>query len=213
MIGYLFLAAGIILFLLAVAVIVRTLLFTVKLSDKREYESFDIDTDKAVNDLAEMIKCKTVSSVNKADEEEAEFDKFKALLPKLFPNIHREAAFEAVGERGLLYHLKGKSSDAPTVLMAHFDVVSVDEINWEKPPFDAVLEDGVLWGRGTLDTKATLNGAMQALEKLIAEGFVPKNDIYLAFAGDEEVNGSGAPMIVDVFEKRGITPGIVVDEG
>ena len=213
MIGYIFLAVGVALLLLAMVVIVRTLLFTVKQTDSREYESFDIETDKAVNDLAEMIKCKTVSSVNKSEEDEAEFDKFKELLPKLFPNIHRECALETVGNRGLLYHLKGKSSDSPTVLMAHFDVVSVDEANWEKPPFDAVLEDGVLWGRGALDTKATLNGAMQALEKLLNEGFVPKNDIYLAFAGDEEVNGSGAPMIVDIFEKRGITPGVVVDEG
>ena len=54
---------------------------------------------------------------------------------------------------------------------------------------------------------------MQALEALIAEGFIPDNDIYLAFAGDEEVNGTGASMIVDLFEKNGIKPGLVLDEG
>ncbi|MBR2474451.1 MAG: M20/M25/M40 family metallo-hydrolase [Clostridia bacterium] len=201
------------LFVLIATVIVRTLTFKVIPTEKKEYQSFEIDRDKAVNDLAEMVKCRTVSSVNKNEEDEAEFDRFKALLPTLFPKIHSACTLEKVGDRGLLYCLKGKSSVSPTVLMAHFDVVSVDEADWDKPPFDAVLENGVLWGRGTLDTKATLNGAMQALEKLIGEGFVPENDLYLAFAGDEEINGHGAPMIVDLFEKRGITPGIVVDEG
>ena len=202
-----------VLFVLIAVVIVRTLIFKVIPVEKKEYRAYEIDTNKAVSDLAEMVKCKTVSSVNKADEDEAEFDKFKALLPKLFPKIHSACTLENVGDRGLLYCLKGKSSASPTVLMAHFDVVSVDETNWTNPPFDAVLEDGVLWGRGTLDTKATLNGAMQALEKLIGEGFVPENDLYLAFAGDEEINGHGAADIVKLFEERGITPGMVLDEG
>ena len=193
--------------------VIRTLAFKPIETESKEYCSFNVDKDKAINDLAEMIKCKTVSSVNKEEEDEAEFDKFKALLPKLFPAIHNRCELEYVGNRGLLYRYKGKNSDSPSVLMAHFDVVSVDEANWQKPPFDAVIENGVLWGRGTLDTKATLNGAMQALEQMINEGFVPEQDIYLAFAGDEEVNGKGAPMIVDLFEQRGITPGIVVDEG
>ena len=210
---YILIVAIALLLLLVAVVLIRTLTFKVKPTEKKEYEEYDIDRDKAVNDLAEMIRCKTVSSVNKVEEDEEEFDRFKALLPRLFPSIHSACTLEKVGDRGLLYCLRGKKQESPTVLMAHFDVVSVEEANWVKPPFDAVLENGVLWGRGSLDTKATLNGAMQALEKLISEGFVPENDLYLAFAGDEEINGHGAPMIVDLFEKRGITPGIVVDEG
>jgi carboxypeptidase PM20D1 len=66
-------------------------------------------------------------------------------------------------------------------MMAHYDVVPVNESGWEKEPFSAELIDGIVWGRGTLDTKATMNGILSAAEALINEGFVPENDIYFAF--------------------------------
>ena len=58
--------------------------------------------------------------------------------------------------------------------MAHYDVVDVDEAGWKKPPFEGVLEDGVLWGRGALDTKVTFNGVLTAADKLIGEGYTPR---------------------------------------
>ena len=210
---YFILGIGAIIFVLAMIVIIRTLLFVPKETVNFSSESVDVNIDKAVNDLSQLVQCKTISDRNKDNENEAEFDKFKALLPKLFPTVHEKCSFEAVGDRGLLYKLNGRSSNAPTVLMSHFDVVSVNENGWDKDPFGGEIENGVLWGRGTLDTKATLNGAMQALEALLLEGFVPENDIYLAFSGNEEINGYGSPMIVDLFEKRGITPALVLDEG
>ena len=37
--------------------------------------------------------------------------------------------------------------------------------------------------------------------------------MYFAFSGQEEINGSSAVEIVEEFEKRGIRPAMVVDEG
>jgi carboxypeptidase PM20D1 len=54
---------------------------------------------------------------------------------------------------------------------------------------------------------------LSAANTLIESGFVPKQDVYFAFSGGEEVNGAGASHIVDHFEKQGITPALVLDEG
>ena len=141
------------------------------------------------------------------------FQKLIDKLPTLYPAVFRVCSFERLADRALLFKWEGRAHDEPTVLMAHYDVVPVNEEQWDKPPFDAVIEDGVMWGRGTLDTKATFNGVLSAADHLIEEGFTPAQDIYFAFSGGEEVNGLGAVNIVDYFEQNGITPALVLDEG
>ena len=194
-------------------ILIRALMFKPRAAENKSSYPVFVNGEKAVHDLAEMIKCKTVSNRDASLDDQAEFDKFEALLPQLFPAVYSKCSFEKVGTRGLLLRWKGKSPDAPSVFMSHYDVVSVEEKDWEKPAFDGVVDNGVLWGRGTIDTKGTLNGILQAAESLINEGFVPKNDIYFAFGGNEEVNGDGSYGIVQLFKERGITPGLVIDEG
>jgi len=172
-----------------------------------------VDEKKAVDDLAEMIRCKTVSYYDDEKIDKAEFKKFRALLKKLYPTVFRKAEYEEIGPSGLLFTLKGKSTEHPSVFMAHYDVVPVNEEGWSKPAFEGIIEDGVLWGRGTLDTKCTLLGVLEAAEQLLQQGFVPEHDMYFAFAGDEEVAGKSQPVIVETLRTRGVKPAIVVDEG
>lgn len=202
------------IFVIFIAVVlIRTLMFKPeKLENKSTYPVF-VNGEKATHDLGEMIKCKTISHRDPSLDDQEEFDKFEQLLPQLFPKVYEKCSFEKVGTRGLLLRWKGKSQDAPSVFMSHYDVVSVEENDWEKPAFEGIVDNGVLWGRGTLDTKGTLNGILQAAEALIGEGFIPQNDIYFAFGGNEEVNGDGSYGIVQLFKERGITPGLVLDEG
>jgi carboxypeptidase PM20D1 len=171
------------------------------------------DKERAAAHLAAMVRCKTVSSRQAELTDGAEFEKFRGLLKELYPCVHEASGQLRVGPSGILYRIKGKSDKKPSVFMAHYDVVPADGQAWEKPPFAGALEDGVLWGRGTLDTKITLMSAMEAAENLLAQGFEPENDVYLAFSGDEEIAGPSAPAMVDWFEKRGIAPALVLDEG
>lgn len=205
--------ALIVLALFLIFIISRTLCFNPKEGIKTIEQEESFNGEKAVESLCELVRCKTVSYRDKKLEDNSEFQKLISKLPFLYPNVFEKCSFEELEDRALLFKWEGKNHNEPTVLMAHYDVVPVNEEDWEKPAFDAVIEDGVIWGRGTLDTKATFNGILFAANHLIEQGFVPENDIYFAFSGGEEINGKGAVNIVDWFENNGIVPALVVDEG
>ncbi len=194
-------------------VLIRTAMF----KPKAEVEVFEneetFDTDKSIENLRTLVRFKTVSYRDSEKEKNEEFEGLINALPTLYPNVFEKCEFHKLADRALLFRWSGKEEGKPTVLMAHYDVVPVNEEMWDKPPFEAILEDGVIWGRGTLDTKVTLNGVLSAAEHLINKGFTPKNDIYFAFSGGEEINGKGASNIVDFFEENNIELALVVDEG
>lgn len=203
---------GLVVIFIAV-ILIRTLTFKPLPQPKILDESADFKRDESIKALQELIKCKTVSYYDSSIEDDNEFKKLISLLPSLYPNVFKVCEFNQLPDRALLFKWAGKDKGKPTVLMAHYDVVPVEEQSWEKPPFDAIIEDGVLWGRGSLDTKVTFNGVLFAANTLINEGYVPENDIYFAFSGGEEVNGNGAVNIVNYFKENGIEPALVVDEG
>ncbi len=193
--------------------VVRALLFKPKPQRPVNEEAVAFDKDAAVTALQKLVQCKTVSSYDPAQEDDAEFQKLIDLLPVLYPKVFEMCSFQKLPDRALLLHWKGKSSQNPAVMMSHYDVVPALEALWEKPPFAGVIEDGVLWGRGTLDTKVTLNAALFGANTLMEQGFVPENDVYFAFSGGEEVNGKGAVNIVSYFAENSIRPALVLDEG
>ena len=210
MVGWVILGV-IVLFLLVL--VVRALCFNPKPQNRITPDPIAFDEKAAVENLQQLVRCKTISYNDKSLEDEAEFQKLIDLLPSLYPKVFEVCSFQQLPDRALLLRWPGKESANPSVIMAHYDVVPVDEEKWEKPPFDGVIEDGVLWGRGTLDTKVTFNGALFGANHLIAEGFVPENDVYFAFSGGEEVNGMGAVNIVNYFVENKIQPALVLDEG
>jgi carboxypeptidase PM20D1 len=203
------------MFTLLLIVLIRTAMFKPKKKEKKDFPAAEIDKEKAVESLQTLIRCRTVSNVDKSKEDESEFTQLKTSLRTLYPAVFAQAEYQELSPRALLFHLKGSKGDSkhPAVFMAHFDVVDAAEKNWKEPPFEGVRKDGVLWGRGTIDTKGTLNGVLRAAEELLEKGFVPQNDFYFAFAGDEEISGGSAQLAVSYFKEKGIEPLLVLDEG
>ena len=191
---------------------VRAMGFRPKEGPRPETAAVDVDENAAAIRLQAMIQKRTVSNIDPAKVDQQEFAGFRELLADLYPAVHEKCSRERIGANGLLYHWEGKNGNAPSVLMAHYDVVPAKE-EWREPPFSGKIQDGELWGRGALDTKCTLHGIMEAAEALCREGFVPENDMYFAFGGDEEVMGQDAPAIAAELERRGVKPAFVLDEG
>ena len=210
MIGWIILA--IVVIFIAV-ILIRTMLFRPEEIKQKQVEEITVNRDKIVDDMVAMIQCKTVSNRDESLVDRSQFAKFEALLQERFPLVHKNCSFEKVGKTGLLYHLKGQSDAKPSVCMAHYDVVPIEEEGWDVPAFEGLIKDDMIWGRGTLDTKGTLCGVMEAAEQLLSQGYVPANDLYFSFSGEEEIDGDTCADIVSHLKQKGITPAIVVDEG
>lgn len=213
MVGKIILVLAAVVLVFFAVILIRAARFKPKAELTSSLEDVFLDESRIVWDMQEMIRCKTISYNDESLVDQKEFEKFQKLLPKLYPSVHETCERVMLGVNGMLYCWKGRKEGDPIVLMSHYDVVPVEESQWEKPAFEGIVEDGVLWGRGTLDTKGTLCGIMEAAEKLIKDGFVPEHDIYFAFSGQEEINGPTCPAMVDWFEEKGIHPAIVLDEG
>lgn len=76
----------------------------------------------------------------------------------------------------------------------HTDVVPIGNINeWKYGPFDAVIDDGVLYGRGTSDMKGGIASFVAAVSNYISENKEFDGSISLLITGDEEgpaINGT-----------------------
>lgn len=193
--------------------IVRALRFKPYKLPPVDIQSVAVDKDRVVRNMVDLIRCKTISHSDKSLTDFSEFKKLQDLIEERYPLVHSRCTREFIGETGILFKWTGKTNTAPTVYMAHYDVVPIDEARWTKPAFEGLIEDDKIWGRGTLDTKGTFCSILESAEQLLGEGFIPAQDIYLAFSGDEEIFGTSCPAMVDEFEKRGIVPGMVIDEG
>lgn len=160
--------------------------------------------------LAKMIQQETISSRNQEDR--SKFDAFHAVLKELFPHVH-ETCEKHVFNGSLLYRWQGKGEGEPILLMSHHDVVEANG-SWEHAAFSGDIDEkGRVWGRGAVDTKASLFCIFAAVEELIVEGYVPNCDVYIASSCTEEWSGDGAPETVQYLEEQKIRLRMVLDEG
>jgi carboxypeptidase PM20D1 len=171
-------------------------------------------TDPAVAKLQALVRIPTVSDRDPSRVDAGAFDLLLAELREQFPRLHERLELTRVGGHGLLFHWPGRAADRPVVLMAHLDVVPIDEsAPWQHPPFSGALDAGAVWGRGTLDDKGCVAAICEAVEQLLDSDHEPAQDIWLSFGSDEEVSGTAAQAAVEELVRRGVRPWFVVDEG
>ena len=212
MINYILISIIAVILTFITVIIIRAVNFKPKEELNTLPNSVDFDKDAVVSNLKEFIKCKTVSYQNKSLEDKLEFIKLKNLVSKLYPNFYRTVTVIDLDENGLLFKLKGKNEGNASIFMAHYDVVPAGD-GWSFPPFNPTVKDGVLYGRGAVDTKITLNSILFSAQTLLNSGFTPNNDIYFAFSGEEEINGSFQKKVVSYLQENNITVDFVLDEG
>lgn len=177
-----------------------------------------VDTKGASERLAAAVRIPTVSSSVDPHANDAAFEQLRRHLVQSFPRVHAILKFEPVGDHSLLYTWQGSDpSLKPILIMAHMDVVPVDQATaaqWHQPGFSGAIEGGYIWGRGAWDDKGSLFAELEAIESMLGAGYTPKRTIYLFSGADEEIGGNrGAKLAAGLFKQRNVRLEFVLDEG
>lgn len=101
------------------------------------------------------------------------------------------------GRGNLVARLKGNGSKRPLLLMGHTDVVGVERNKWTSDPFQPVVRDGYLYGRGALDDKS-MTAACVEVFRWLHRLKVPldRDVILLAEAAEEGTPHEGIDFMV-----------------
>jgi acetylornithine deacetylase/succinyl-diaminopimelate desuccinylase-like protein len=125
--------------------------------------------------------------------------------------------FESTPGRGFLVaRLSATAVPDPSralLLMAHLDVVGVDKSKWSVDPFAAVMKDGYLYGRGTIDDKGMVIANLAVFISLKRSSARLNRDVIFLAEGDEEAGGEfGMKFAVEKHWDK-IAAGFALNEG
>ena len=112
--------------------------------------------------------------------------------------------FESAPTRGnLVCRIKGDGSKRPLSLAGHLDVVPAAKEFWSVDPFEAVVKDGFIYGRGSLDMKFTVAMQLTVFMEIKRRNIPLKRDLILISVADEEKSGTYgmAYMVKNHFDK------------
>lgn len=164
---------------------------------KETYRYIEENKDRYIEELIPLIRQKSVSMTHTGIQECAE------LLKSMMENagIPAELIPTASGHPVVVGQLKADVENAPKLLIyGHYDVMPEGPLElWDSDPYEPVIRDGRLYGRGAGDNKGQLFAhikAQQAYRKFHDK--LPVNIVYV-FEGEEE---QGSPNLLPVFEQH-----------
>jgi len=109
------------------------------------------------------------------------------------------------------------SSGKPNIIFInHIDVVSAGDVSeWKYPPFEGVIAEGQIWGRGAYDNKGAAIAQLMALSEIASyaqDAIFPFNFSILLLSGEEQFNPGGAAYVADHYLDV-LNPELFIGEG
>lgn len=148
--------------------------------------------EETVKFLSDLVK---IDTSNPPGNETRAAEYIKGVLAA--EGIPSQIYESAPGRGNLVARLKGNGSKKPLLLFGHLDVVGVERDKWTVDPFSAVIKDGFLYGRGSIDDKA-MDAANLEVFLLLHRLKIPldRDVILLAEAGEEGTTQFGIDFMV-----------------
>jgi len=164
--------------------------------------------DQAVEWLQEYIR---VDTVNPPGNEIAGARFFAAIFDA--EGIDYEIAESAPGRGNIWARLEGGDQPA-LILLHHMDVVPADASAWDTDPLSGEIRDGLIYGRGALDTKSLGIMQLAAFLALHRSGVTLDRDVIFMATADEEAGGFfGVGWLVENRPELFQNVGYVLNEG
>jgi len=126
---------------------------------------------------------------------QGEFEKANYLLLQLqrwgFQNVTEINAPDSRVNSGIrpniLVTMPGKNPAQTVWILTHLDIVPPGELSfWDNDPYQVMLKDRHIFGRGTEDNQQDMVASLFAAKALSDEGIQPESSLGLAFVSDEE---------------------------
>ena len=152
--------------------------------------------EKIINLLSEMVEIKSISSdKNHRDDVDASAQFVENLFADL--GLNTQVIKVAGGMPAVVAHTEIDPSKKTVLLYAHHDVQPVGDLDlWNTEPFDPVVKEGRLYGRGSGDNKAGVVVHYNVVKQLLED--LPVN-IRIFIEGEEEI---GSPTMSDFIEQN-----------
>jgi succinyl-diaminopimelate desuccinylase len=110
--------------------------------------------------------------------------------------IESELVEYSLTRSNLVAEIQGEEPGKVLILSGHMDVVAAgDEKDWTYPPFEAVIDDGKMYGRGTTDMKAGLTALVLSMIELKESGQLKKGTVRLVATVGEEIGMLGSEQL------------------
>ena len=151
----------------------------------------------ALHTLADLVR---INSVNLAYQGGVTEEEVALYVEQFFQNRGIETFRQPVapGQFNVIARLPGRQPRRRVILEAHMDTVSVSGMSI--PPFEPRLAGGLLYGRGSCDTKAGLATMMHALADLRERAVTPPCEVWLVAVIDEEYSFQGVNRLCQDLE-------------
>lgn len=161
--------------------------------------------------LADLVR---IDTSNPPGHEELAAEYIAAVLTK--EGVTPELLELAPGRSALVARLRSAALPDPSravLLVAHLDVVGVDKSRWTVDPFGAVLKDGYLYGRGSVDDKGMLCANLAAFIALKRSNARVERDIIFLATDDEEQGGDASIKMLIAKYWNKFAAGFAINEG
>jgi len=175
------------------------------------------DDDGIKNEVTELLsQLIRIDTSNPPGNETAAAEYIHELL--MAEGLTSDIVESAPGRGSLIARMPGtgpkkSGRNKSLLLMSHLDVVPASEEGWKYPPFDGVVRDGFVWGRGAWDCKGMVAPEVVAVLLLLREGFRPQGDLVLALWADEEKGGEMGAGWVTKNRPELVKADFVINEG